>query len=142
MTRIADLLDDVVHEDTQAREDAFDLTVATIGEIAAPGRVDFGGGELQVPKVQPRPTEKRNPDDDHGWWNLPAGQYLIEYNETFAGGRPLVLQPRRALVEAGASHPTLVVDEDLPRLPLSVGGAGIEIKENARVSTLVVYDGG
>jgi len=39
----------------------------------------------------------------------------------------------------GLAHPTLQVDE-LPRVPLSVGGAGLKLKANARVSTIVAAD--
>lgn len=46
------------------------------------------------------------------------------------------LQTRTELLERGATHPTLSVTT-LPRVPLSVGGEGLKLKENARVSTLV-----
>jgi hypothetical protein len=46
------------------------------------------------------------------------------------------LQTRDELLARGTFHPTLWVTS-LPQVPLSVGGAGIELKENARVSTLV-----
>jgi hypothetical protein len=48
-------------------------------------------------------------------------------------------QTRDELLARGASHPTLRVTE-LPRVPLSVGGAGLRIKKNARVSTLVAAE--
>lgn len=85
----------------------------------------------------PVETERRDPDDDYGWWNLDGGQYLVEYNERLAAAEAMfVLQPHRALVERGAFHPTLHLN-DLPRIPVSVPSGGVRIKENARVSTLL-----
>jgi hypothetical protein len=133
----AQVLDGIVHEPTQGGGRGFDLTVAEVYDIGEPGRIDFGGGELEAAGIAPHPTEQRAPDDEYGWWHLDAGQYLLEYNETIAADDPVfALQPRAALLDRGASHPTLNVTT-LPRMPLSVGGAGLRLKENARVSTLV-----
>ena len=130
-------LDDVVHEPTQTEGRGFDLTVAEVYEVTDPGRVDFGGGELEAADLEPYHSEKRNPDDDYEWWHLTAGQYLIEYNESLASeDMTFTLQTRDELLDRGAFHPTLHVTK-LPHVPLSVGGAGIRLKENARVSTLV-----
>ena len=129
-------VEDAVHEPTQTADSGFDLTVANVFEIGAPGRVDFGGGELEPAQTTPHASAKRDPDDDYEWWTLRAGQYLIEYNESLTGTATVTLQPRTELLERGLSHPTLHVDA-LPRVPITVGGAGVAIKENARVSTIV-----
>lgn len=135
MVAYADVLEGIVHEPTQSSECAFDLTAAAVYEVSEPGRVDFGGGELTEADLSLHPTTKRNPDDEYSWWHLEAGQYLLEYNESLAGDAVVHLQPRIALLERGASHPSLRLHH-LPRVPLSVGGAGLQLKENARVSTL------
>ncbi|WP_302081736.1 dCTP deaminase [Salinibaculum rarum] len=130
----------IVHEPTQTEGRGLDLTVAEVSEIAEPGRVDFGGGELEPAETMPVPGEKRNPDDDYEWWHLDAGQYLLEYNEFVPEtAMTFTLQTRDELLARGAFHPTLTVTE-LPRVPLSVGGAGIRLKENARVSTIVAAE--
>lgn len=131
-------LDGIVHAETQRRERAFDLTVAQVQEVTAPGRLDFGGGEQAAAPAEPVPTEKRDPDDDYGWWDLDEGVYRITYNErlTLEDAR-VVLQPRTALVEQGLSHPTMVLEDSLPRVPLTVPPSGARLKENARVSTLL-----
>lgn len=136
---LVDRVDGIVHEDTQVREGALDLTAAEVYSVATPGRVDFGGGELADAALTPVDTELRTPGDDYGWWHLAGGQYLLEHNETLAGGEPVRVQTRRALRERGAFHPTLVTDA-LGRLPLSVAGGGVRIKENARVSTITRPD--
>ncbi|WP_340097884.1 dCTP deaminase [Salinibaculum salinum] len=130
----------IVHEPTQTEGRGLDLTVAEVYEIAEPGRVDFGGGELEPAETTPAASEKRNPDDDYEWWNLDAGQYLLAYNESVSeAAMTFTLQTRNELLVRGAFHPTLDVTE-LPRVPLSVGGAGIRLKENARVSTIVAAE--
>ncbi|WP_256393596.1 dCTP deaminase [Natronoarchaeum rubrum] len=136
---LASRVEGIVHEKTQRTDAGLDLTVAEIYEVAAPGRVDFGGGELESADLEPHERTWRDEEDDYQWWHLDAGQYLIEYNESLTGDQRVPLQIRDALRERGASHPTLHVAE-LPRVPLSVGGAGIRIKENARVSTLLAED--
>jgi hypothetical protein len=136
----AAFLDGIVHEETQTDSPGFDLTVAEIHEITEPGRIDFGGGELEPAETTPHETTKRNPDDDYSWWHLEAGQYLLEFNESIAADDvEFTLQPRRELLERGGSHPTVRVTE-LPRVPLAVGGAGLRLKENARVSTLIAAE--
>lgn len=134
------LFDGVVYEPTQTDSPGFDLTVDAIYEIHEAGRVDFGGGELEAAETRPHPSAKRNPDDEYEWWALDAGQYLIAYNESLATEDvTITVQPREELLARGASHPTLWLSS-LERLPLSVGGDGIHIKENARVSTVIEAD--
>ena len=135
---LTEFVDDIVHEPTQTDGRGLDLTVAGVSRVAEPGRVDFGGGELEAAELEVVETERRNPDDDYGWWNLESGQYVLEYNESLSApsDERLVLQTRDELLARGAFHPTLHV-ESLDRVPLVVGGAGIRLKENARVSTLL-----
>lgn len=127
----------LIFEPTQTDGPGLDVTVSTIYSITEPGRVDFGGGELVSANLRPVETERRNPEDEYGWWNLGAGQYLLEYNERLDGEPevPLVLQTRDAVRARGAFHPTLFVT-NLEPVPLVVGSGGIRLKENARVSTL------
>ena len=129
-------IDGIVHEETQKTDEGFDLTVSNIYVVEGAGRVDFGGGELEDAEFAPVETEKRNEDDDYGWWNLDAGTYAVEHNETLNFDEPVTVRTRTALLERGAFHPTVNVTR-LPRIPLVVGGDGLRIKENARVSTVV-----
>ena len=129
-------VDGIVHEETQVDDVGLDLTLAAVHEIETPGRVDFGGGELDAASTTARGTEKRNAEDDYGWWRLEGGQYLVAFNERVDADEPLVLQTRAELRERGAFHPTLFVRE-VGRVPLSVPSGGILLKENARISTLL-----
>lgn len=135
MGDLVDAVEGIVHEPTQVRDDGgIDLTVTEIYRIREPGRVDFGGGELEPADREPHERVWRDEDDDYRWWHLGAGTYLVEYNESLSGDA--FLQPRTEIVERGASHPTLRVEE-LPHVPLTVGGGGLRLKENARVSALL-----
>lgn len=134
---IARVLDGLIHTETQVHAGGVDLTVGQIHALRAPGELDFGGSELQAADTEVLSTKKRDPDDDHGWWELGHGHYVIEFNEDLTlEHRTLQLEPRDALLDAGAFHPTITVVEGLPRVPLVVPGPGLKVKENARVSTL------
>ena len=128
-------IEDTVHEETQRADEGFDLTVASVYVVERAGRVDFGGGELEEAELTQAETKKRNEDDDYGWWNLDAGTYVVEHNESVEGDRVVEVMPRSGLLRRGAYHPTVHVSE-LGPLPLTVGGDGLCIKENARVSVL------
>ena len=140
MTGISDAFEGIVHEPTQTGGRGLDVTVAKVEEITAPGRIDFGGGELEPAETTAHETRFRDSDDDHAWWHLDAGQYLLSYNESLVEGARATVQTRDELLARGAFHPTLEVT-DLEAVPLSVGGAGLRVKENARVSTVVDVDG-
>jgi len=140
MVDFAQFIEGIVHEPTQTAGQGFDLTVSEIYEMTSPGAVDFGGGELTAAERSPHDIEKRDTADEYGWWNLDAGQYLLAYNETLTSDDLVfTLRTRSAVLASGAFHPTLHVT-DVPEVPLTVGGAGLSIKENARVSTLVAAE--
>ena len=132
---IVDSLSGIVHEETQVGERGVDLTLAEVYEVDFPGRVDFGGDELEDADCSPHERVWRDEDDDYQWWHLQGGQYLIEHNESLESDREVRLQTREAVLARGAFHPTLSVAR-LGRVPLSVPRGGIRLKENARVSTV------
>jgi hypothetical protein len=139
MTRLSEQVEGIVHEPTQIHDDRVDLTVSECFEVTSPGRIDFGGGELEDAELTPHEQVFRNPDDDYRWWHLDSGQYLIEYNERVDADDRLVVQPREELLERGSTHPTIHV-RTLPRVPVQVSGAGLRLKENARVSMVLAED--
>ncbi|WP_086009947.1 dCTP deaminase [Natronolimnohabitans innermongolicus] len=135
---LAEVVDNLVYEPVQVHEHGIDLTVSAVYEVAGPGRLDFGGDELEDADLEPVATELRNPDDEYGWWDLEGGQYVLQHNEFLTDpAEPIRLQPRNELLARGGSHPSLMVASHLPLIPLSVADGGLRLKENARVSTLV-----
>jgi deoxycytidine triphosphate deaminase len=137
---LAARIDGLLHAETQVGDRGVDLTAGELYEVAGPGRIDFGGGELDPAALEPHPQVWRNEDDDYRWWHPDGGTYLVEFNESVSLSEPAWLQPRDALLARGGTHPTLSVT-DVERVPLTVPQGGLRIKENARVSTLVAPRG-
>lgn len=137
-------LEGIVHLDTQAAERGLDLTVAEVHRLTGPGALDFGGSEFEEAPLEKIASEKADPDDDYGWWTLDAGTYLIHYNEAAAPdeGCVALVFPQERLLKAGAAHPAFVVDERRDPLEtlLNVGALGLRLKENARVSRLLIVE--
>ena len=126
-------IEGLIHPDTQVRGGAVDLTVDKVYTIDEPAHLDFGGSELQLAATTELIPEQRMPQEDLGWWSLDAGMYLIEYNERLVDP-PAFIQPRDVLIRGGGMHASGWVWE-LTQVGLFVGG-GLELKENARISTL------
>ena len=135
---LVEVVDNLVYEPEQVHEHGIDLTVSAVYEVAAPGQLDFGGDELEDADLEPVATDRRQPDDEFGWWDLEGGQYVIQHNEFLTDlEESLQLQPRNELLARGGSHPSVLVTTHLPLMPVTVADGGLQIKENARISTLL-----
>ncbi len=135
---VSEHVENLVYEPAQVHDHGVDLTVSAVYDVVAPGRLDFGGDELEDADLEPHPTTRRNPDDEYEWWDLEGGQYVIQHNEFVTDvAEPLFLQPRHELLARGGSHPSMRVFDHLPLVPLTVADGGLRLKENARVSTLM-----
>jgi hypothetical protein len=135
-SQLTTLVSGLLHEETQVTDRGLDLTVKEVLTVETPGRVDFGGDELDDANLSVHDKVWRNEDDDYQWWHLEGGQYLVEYNETFSTDRALTVQTRDEVRVRGAFHPTLELTR-LGRVPVSVAPGGIRLKENARISTVL-----
>lgn len=152
MTRILDLddthahVDGLLHLETQGAAVGIDLTVGEVFRLTGPGSLDFGGSELEAAEREALEPELRDPDDDYGWWELEPGSYRIRYNESVEvdEGRLACILPLERLLRAGAGHPAFLVDGARRPLEtlLTVGSAGCDLKENCRVSRLVMVEAG
>ena len=137
-------LENLVHRDTQISGYGVDLTVDKIFKLTGPGAVDFGGSEEAAAKRSEITPELQTPDDDYGWWKLPAGTYLIRYNESLDTGLRGIahVEPHPRLMRAGAYHASFepeAADGPLETL-LVVGDNGVHLTENCRVSTLSIAE--
>lgn len=134
----------LLHLDTQRAAVGLDLTVGAVFRVTGPGSLDFGGSELEPAEREELEPQLREEGDDYGWWELKVGTYVVRYNESLDldDGRLGHVLPLERLLLAGASHPAFVVDG--PRAPLetllTVGDVGCRLKENCRVSRLLVMD--
>lgn len=137
-------LDGLVHLDTQRASTGIDLTVRTVYRTTGHGQLDFGGGEFEPAPREPLVPVLDDPDDDYAWWTLEEGGYVIEYNESLSleSGQSARIHPLERTLRAGAHHGTVVLDNDRDPLEtlLVVSHMGCRIKENARLSRLVVFE--
>ena len=140
----ADALSGIVHLDTQRTDHGVDLTAAEVFRLTGPGSLDFGGREYEEAPCERVHPKQRQPDDDYGWWELKGGTYVVRYNETVDPGddRIALIQPHERLLKAGAYHAAFRVHEapDPLETLLLVGERGCHLKENCRISRLLVLE--
>lgn len=137
-------LDGLVHLDTQRAPNGIDLTVDSVYRTTGPGQLDFGGSEFQpAPHDEIRPVLD-NPDDDYAWWDLETGAYVVRYNESLRleEDQQAIVSPLERVVRAGAHHASVVLDDgrDPLEMLLLVSRMGCRLKENCRLSRLIVFD--
>ncbi len=120
-----------------------DLTARQIYSLGPTGAVDFAGSDYLAADPHAVSAYQKHSQDKYHWWSLLHGAYLVEFNETLdlAENEIALLEPHERLLRAGAVHPALYVRGKVDPLAtmLSVAGAKIEIKQNARISTLRLF---
>lgn len=141
---VAEQLDGLVHLDTQRAGDGLDLTAASIFRTTGPGQLDFGGSEFrEAPRTRLDPVYE-DPEDDYGWWDLEQGAYIVRYNESIAvtDEQTAVVAPLERTVLAGAHHGACIFSDgrDPLEMLLNVSRMGCRLKENCRLSRLVIID--
>ncbi len=142
---ILGFISNIIHEKKQVEEYGVFLTIGKVFRFAGKGEIDFGGDEYKESEIQEINPVKRKPEDKYGWWNLSGGEYLIVFNEElqdiFPSAKLVILQPSERITANGVFHPTKIIEKKGEiRVPIYVGEKGINIKENARVSKLIVLD--
>lgn len=139
-----DCVTDLVHFDTQRARTGLDLTVEAVFRVTGSGALDFGGSEFEPAGRDEIEPELAAPDDEYGWWELGPGSYVVHYNEgvDLHGDQLGRIYPLSRLQQAGASHPAFVVQggHDTLTALLTVGRGGCDLKENCRVSRLLVSE--
>lgn len=137
------LVQDFPHLETQLTPNGFDLTAGEIHAYTRSGKLDFSNDEREIPETEPLDAEKRNEDDDYGWWDLEPGVYKVVANERVDIPDDLMAFtfPRSSLLRMGAT-----IDNAAWEAGFTGRGAfmldvrnpkGISIKENARVNQIV-----
>lgn len=137
-------VENVVHAETQIHDFEIDLTAGSVYRITGAGSIDFGGSELADAPRERLEAEPASPDDKYGWWELGPGSYVVRYNETVEPGKSEIgfVQAHERILRAGAHHAAFHFRgrrENLEVL-LNVGSGGCRLKENCRVSKLLVFD--
>jgi len=142
-SEIIEYLEDLVYEEKQLQEDGVYLTLKRVLTFLKRGDIDFGGGEYRESEIRGISPERISTEDKYGWWSLREGEYLIEFNEKIKESIPqedvIILQPALRLIRNGAYHPTIIIGEpgSITTI-LYVGKRGLSIKENARISKLII----
>ena len=141
-SEIAALASGIISEKHQVKSYGVDLTVSGIRVVKKEGDIDFGGSEEKAAITEKLESEKRNDGDEYGWWELAAGEYLVEYNEKvkIPEGRMGIIQPLPRALTAGVTHTTMILPpgDEVGSMVLLVGKFGFNIKENARLSSLLM----
>jgi deoxycytidine triphosphate deaminase len=140
---ILSLLYNIIHEKKQVEDYGVYLTIGKVFQFVGKGNIDFGDSEYKESEIEEITPLKKNREDKYGWWDLPHGEYLIEFNEELQELLPsaklVILQPSERITVNGAFHSTKVIEKKgTIRVTLYVGKNGINIKKNARVSKLIV----
>lgn len=136
------LVKDYIHLETQLQPNGFDVTVAEIHEFGGSGKLDFSNSEREIPDSEPIEPEKKDEEDDYGWWSLDPGVYKVVMNEKVDIPDNLVgiAFPRSSLLRMGCTTENAYWDAGY-----TGGGAfvlkvenqdGVEIKENARINQI------
>ena len=131
----------MVHEQTQVKEHCVDLTVKHIFHLTGKGAVDFGGSEHIIRPQKELPPQKKEPEDEYGWWYLTGGTYQIQFNESLElGGLVGIISPNSRLLNSGAYHAPRIITGNMTvvEIHMTLGSQGLDIKENARVSSLSI----
>ncbi|MCK5345185.1 MAG: hypothetical protein KAR20_17370 [Candidatus Heimdallarchaeota archaeon] len=148
---LTEFVDGMIYDKKQVKSHSIDLTVKAVYELEGQGSLDLGGSEYKEPKRNKIEPVKKYQDDKYGWWDLKPGTYLITLNETIALDKTMdamgkiegigLISPHPRLLKSGAVHPTLMTMKWEPDyiLPLTVGENGISLKENARISKILVF---
>lgn len=141
--KAAEFIESLIHLDTQLNGKKVDLTVAEMYRPTHPGSLDFGGSEYQPAPRERLTPEKKNEGDKYGWWNLVPGTYIVEFNEKIKHldqGFAMII-PHTRLLKTGASIPTHIPDpsDDKHLIPMQVAENGCNIKENARIASLLYF---
>jgi len=140
------LIQNYIHLDTQLTPQGFDLTAGEIHRYNGKGKLDFSNSEREIPDTEKVRPEKKNEEDEYGWWNLEPGAYKVKMNEKVDIPEDLMAYafPRSSLLRMGCSIENAVWDSGFTGtgsfMLVVENSEGVKIKENARLNQLVFHD--
>jgi deoxycytidine triphosphate deaminase len=140
---IAEFLEKFVDKSKQIRENSVELTIKSITQLEGIGKIDFVGNEFQWAQRTVLSPRRINPGDESGWWTLTAGDYIVRLNEVIQlpPNHLAIILPQDRIIQNGAYHAPVIIQTAVPYVEvlLQVGRAGLEVKENARFSQVIVF---
>lgn len=140
--QIINHISNIIHEETQLHRHSIDLTVTDIKRPAKVAALDFGGSEFEPMGTETIRAVKRNPDDNYGWWSLQAGLYQAKFNEllSLSDDTAALLSLHSHASAGGIVSSSRIITDNKSTLSLNfqVPKCGCNVKENARIATLVL----
>ncbi|CAN5414701.1 hypothetical protein BH23BAC3_BH23BAC3_34540 [soil metagenome] len=145
--KISGIYETLIHQDTQQHHLHTDLTMAEIFNITSAGSLDFGGSEFEPAETELINPEKKNPDDEYGWWKLDSGTYRAQFNEkaVLPEYKLGVLLPHQHTDQAGLIMNSRLIfryesSNGELQTTFHVPNSGTAIKENARIASLFILE--
>ena len=131
------LVESMIDPETQTQMCGMELTVQRIERFTSSGAVAFENSERRLPETESLQF------DQSGWIDLPAGAYLVTFNEivSIPGDVAALARARSTLLRCGASLQTALWDPGYRGRSQSLlvvhNPAGLRLKRNARLMQLV-----
>jgi len=131
------LVESMIDSETQTQMCGMELTVQRIERFTSSGAVAFENSERRLPETESLQF------DQSGWIDLPAGAYLVTFNEivSIPGDVAALARARSTLLRCGASLQTALWDPGYRGRSQSLlvvhNPAGLRLKRNARLMQLV-----
>lgn len=133
----------LINERFQVHGVAVELTAKQLFAMGTNGAIEFGGGEYAPAARAPVAAFRKHSEDRYQWWELARGAYTAAYNEQIRLAEDEVgfLEPHERLLRVGVSHPTIFLrgPHESLEIVLMVGTPKVRVKQNARISRLLVF---
>ncbi|MGB4086051.1 deoxyuridine 5'-triphosphate nucleotidohydrolase [Methanothrix sp.] len=131
------LVESMIEPKTQTQMCGMELTVQRIERFTSSGAVAFENSERRLPETEVMEF------DQSGWIELPAGAYLVTFNEivSIPADVAAMARARSTLLRCGASLQTALWDPGYRGRSQSLlvvhNPSGLRLKSNARLMQLV-----
>ncbi|HON35264.1 MAG TPA: deoxyuridine 5'-triphosphate nucleotidohydrolase [Methanothrix sp.] len=131
------LVESMIEPKTQTQMCGMELTVQRIERFTSSGAVAFENSERRLPETEVMEF------DQSGWIELPAGAYLVTFNEivSIPADVAAMARARSTLLRCGASLQTALWDPGYRGRSQSLlvvhNPSGLRLKRNARLMQLV-----
>lgn len=133
------LLEEYLSLKEQLQPNGFDLTLREVSRLTTPGSMGFGPDQREISNRHVLEF------DADGWLDLPAGPFLITFNEVVNLPRDLMAlgRPRSSLLRSGVSVHTAVWDAGYrgrsQALLVVYQPLGYRVQRGARLMQLVFF---
>ena len=131
------LVESMIDPETQTQMCGVELTLQKIERFNSAGAVAFDNKERKLPETEPLNF------DEMGWIELPAGSYLVTFNEIVNIPKDVaaMARARSTLLRCGATLETALWDPGYrgrsQSLLVVYNPQGLKLKKNARLMQLV-----